>query len=219
MKNKLSGNSLILCRCSCLTFAFFLLSLCAAAQSTTDDPPTHEFQIWGGVSPVSSTVFGSGRTGSARLGMIGFRYARRFNSDTVNLKYTFDAIPAAVLSVPFFRAVPSSNTFIVQKERRTAYAYGIAPLGLQINFRPRKKLQPFAGGSVGLLYFNKRIPDEFGTRFTYTAEVGAGAEIRLREKRALTIGYKYLHFSNGGRGTLNPGIDNNFFYVGYSFYK
>jgi len=217
MKDKFSGNFLIFCPLACLIFTV-LLSINVAAQ--TDDTPTHEFQIWGGGSPVSSTVFGSGRTSGARFGMINLRYARRFNnSDKVNLKYTFDAIPAAALSVPFFRAVPNGNTFTVRKERRTAYAYGIAPLGLQINFRPRKKIQPFTAGSVGLLYFNKRIPDEFGTRFTYTAEVGAGAEIRLKEKRALTIGYKYLHLSNGGRGILNPGIDNNLFYVGYSFYK
>jgi hypothetical protein len=219
MKHKHPENFLIFRCCACLAF-LALLSVNTAAQTKTDDTPTQEFQIWGGGSPASSTVFGSGRTSDARLGMIGLRYARRFNnSDTVNLKYTFDAIPAAALSVPSFRGVPNGNTFVVQKERRTAYAYGIAPLGLQINFRPHKKLQPFIGGSVGLLYFNKRVPDEFGTRFTYTAEVGGGAEIRFREKRALTIGYKYLHLSNGGRGTLNPGIDNNFFYVGYSFYK
>ena len=41
----------------------------------------------------------------------------------------------------------------------------------------------------------------------------------LKEKRAVTVGYKYYHISNGDRGLQNPGFDNNVFYIGYTFFS
>ncbi len=115
MKNKCLGKILIICWCACLMFTA-CLSLNVKAQTATDDAAKNEFQIWGGGSPASSTVFGSGRTKNARLAMLGLRYARRFNNNnTVNLKYTFDIIPLTALSVPYFRAVQNGGTFIVRK--------------------------------------------------------------------------------------------------------
>lgn len=197
-----------------------ILALSVAAQ--TDEPGKNELSVWGGVSPDSSTIIkGTGRTKNARFGLLAVRYARRFNNNNkVNLKYTLDLVPAAILSNPEFRFVQTSvNTFRIDEFRRRSYAFGIIPVGLQINFRPRKKVQPFIEGSGGFVYFNKRIPNELGTRFTFTADVGAGAEFLLKKSRSVTVGYKYFHLSNGNRGVQNPGIDNNLFYVGYTFKK
>ena len=66
---------------------------------------------------------------------------------------------------------------------------------------------------------DKRTPSFGGTRFQFTADVGGGVEIRLKDKKAVTLGYKYYHISNGNRGIVNPGIDNNLFYVGYTFFS
>lgn len=200
-----------------------LLALFAIAISAqTEETGKNELSVWGGFSPDSSTVIrGTGRTEDARFGIVGVRYARRFNnSDAINLKYTADVVPAATLNVPEIRLIPTgAGTFRVEEDSRTAYGFGIAPLGLQMNFRPRKKLQPFVGASGGLLYFNKRIPNDLGERFSFTADVGGGVEYRLKNGRAVTFGYKYYHISNGGRGLDNPGIDNNVFYVGYTFFN
>lgn len=205
-----------------LTFAVVLLFVsCAAAQ--TVESKKNELSVWGGFSPDSSTVIkGTGRTPDARFGVVAVRYARRFNNnDSVNLKYTADVIPAAFLSYPDFRIVQTSqNTIGIEPERRTAYGFGITPLGLQINFRPRKKIQPFIESSGGFIYFDKQIPaNGLGTHFAFTADVGGGAEFQLKDNRAFTVGYKYYHISNGNRGVTNPGFDNNLFYVGYTFKK
>lgn len=209
---------------ACALFVFFAVNQTFAQAD--DDTPTHEFTIWGGFSPDSSTVIkGTGRTEDARFGIIAGRYARRFNNnDTINLKYTIDAIPAAVLNYPDFEPVIVPAVIGIPipppiRVRRTAYAFGVSPLGLQINFRPRKKYQPFVEGTGGLLYFNKRIPQFTGSRFAFTADVGGGVEIMLKNKRSVTVGYKFFHVSNGNRGLENPGFDNNLFYVGYSFLK
>ncbi len=191
-------------------------AICAQNEETGKN----EFAVWGGFSPDSNTFIKAfGRTPDARFGIVAFRYSRRFNnSDAINLKYTADVVPAAFLNYPDVEVLntvpPSARSF-----RPTRYAFGVAPLGLQINFRPRKRMQPFLAGSGGLLYFNKVMPNFVGTRFTFTADVGGGIEFKLREKRSVTVGYKYYHISNGGRGIQNPGFDNNLFYVGYTFFS
>lgn len=196
--------------------------LAFSVSAQTDEAGKNELSVWGGFSPDSSTIItGTGRTEDARFGLIAVRYARRFNNNNkVNLKYTLDLVPVAILSNPDFRFTQTSpTTFQIDEIRRTSYAFGIIPVGLQINFRPRKKVQPFIEGSGGFVYFNKRIPNDLGKNFTFTADVGAGAEFKLKNSRAVTVGYKYFHLSNGNRGVQNPGIDNNLIYVGYTFKK
>lgn len=192
-----------------------------------DEMGKNELAVWGGYSPDSSTlVKGIGRTEDARFGIIAFRYSRRFNnSDTYNLKYTADVVPASFLNYPDSDGIPifvSPSGPIAPSPvriRETRYAFGAAPLGLQINFRPRKRVQPFIGASGGMLFFNKRTPNLVGTRFAFTADIGAGIEFRLKERRSVTVGYKYYHISNGDRGIENPGFDNNLFYIGYTFFS
>lgn len=200
--------------------AFCLVVLACGVCSQNEELGKNELTVWGGFSPDSNTFIKAlGRTEDARFGIVAFRYSRRFNNnDMVNLKYTADVVPAAFLNYPDIE-LTSTTPPTIQAVRPTRYAFGVAPLGLQMNFRPRKNVQPFVGGSGGLLYFNQRTPNFFGTRFAYTADVGGGVEFRLKEKRSLTVGYKYYHISNGDRGVENPGFDNNLFYVGYTFFS
>jgi opacity protein-like surface antigen len=205
-----------------IILAAILLISFGFAVFAQDDTETvkNEFTVWGGFSPDSSTLFkGVGRTPDARFGIIAVRYARRFNNnDKVNLKFTADVVPFAALSYPDVE-IASAAPLTLRNVRPTRTAFGLAPLGLQINFRPRRKLQPFVGASGGFLYFNERTPNFVGTRFNFTADVGGGIEYRLKNKRAITFGYKYYHISNGDRGRENPGIDNNLFYIGYTFFS
>ncbi len=191
--------------------AVWLMLVALFATAQTEEGGKNEIMVWGGFSPDSTTAIKAfGRTPDAHFGIVSFRYSRRFNnSDAVNLKYTADATPVAVLSFP----VPFTTT------STTTYGFGFSPIGMQINFRPRKKIQPFVGLSGGFLYFAKQVPGPFGTHFQFTADVNGGVEIRLKNKRALTLGYKYFHISNGNRGIINPGIDNNVFYAGYTFFS
>jgi opacity protein-like surface antigen len=205
--------------CKILTTLVFTISLTLSilAQTDADEAGKNELSVWGGASPDSNSLIG--KTQDARFGIVAVRYARRFNNnDTVNVRYTADFIPAARISFPFFQAVQiSPNAFRIDIVRRKVYAYGATPLGVQFNFRPRKKVQPFVGASGGFLYFKEAIPDFTGTRFNFTAEVGGGIDFRMRKNRAVTVGYKYYHVSNANRGVYNPGFDNNLFYVGYRF--
>ena len=78
----------------------------------------NEFGFWGGGSFSSPTLIG--KTGETRFGLLAFRYARVLaRGDNLVLKYTVDAVPAAVLSFPVAELVEAPPPFAVvaRKER------------------------------------------------------------------------------------------------------
>jgi hypothetical protein len=196
-----------------LAVALMLLLLSALISAQSSGDAKNEYSVWGGYSPDSNTWMPAfGRSPDTRFGIVAFRYSRRFNNgDKVNLKYTADVVPVAVLNFPDFLPVPPV--------RKTAYAFGVTPLGIQANFRPRKRYQPYWTLAGGFMWFNEHVPNILGTQFHFTADIGGGVEVKLHEKRAVSIGYKYYHISNGSRGQINPGFDNNVFYLGYTFFR
>ncbi len=185
---------------------------------------TNEFGVWGGGSFHSSTI--EGQIEDAKLGIVGLRYARVLTSGRgVALEYTVDAIPLAILSYPSFEVFQTgSECFEVKKTRRAVYAAGLSPIGFQLHFRSRHRVQPFVNSSGGFLYFASPFPDIRsvdirGTQFNFAVDLGGGVQVLTRPRRALTFGYKYHHISNGGRGQINPGVDSNVFYMGISIFK
>jgi hypothetical protein len=189
----------------------------ALGQSVDEEPGKNELQVWSGFAPAVRTFRPTGgRTWDARLGIGALRYSHRWNtSDWVNIKYTMDAVPVLVLNYPDIRRTSTGN--VLTKETR--YAFGGSPIGLQGNFRPRKKLQPFIAMSLGVLIFNKTTPNDLGKRLNFSTEGGGGIEYRLKDKKALTFGYKFYHISNASRGEINPGYDAQMLYLGYTFYS
>ena len=177
----------------------------------------NEFGVWGGGSFSTPTLIG--KTEETRLAIVALRYARVLaRGDNLSLKYTIDAMPVARLSFPVFEqaAPPGSG---VLKRRRTFTAAGLSPVGFQLNFRRRERVQPFVQTSGGFLYFGARIPEERGARFNFTGDFGGGVQWKTSLRRAWTFGYRYQHVSNGYRAEVNPGFDSNLFYVGFSIFR
>src|SRR3989440_243753 len=174
----------------------------------------NEFGIWGGGSFSSPTLIG--KTEETRLALFALRYARVLaRGDNLSFKYTIDAVPVASVSFPVFETIETPPAGIVTRERRrTITGAGLSPVGFQVNFRRRERVQPFAQASGGFLYFGERIPDERGARFNFTGDFGGGVQWKTAQRRAWTFGYRYQHVSNGYRAQVNPGFDSNLFYVG-----
>jgi hypothetical protein len=219
-------------------FAFVLLALAASARGQTTaassfnaapgaetaaqnsggpyglEKAANEFGVWGGGSFSGPTLIGS--TEDTRLGLLAFRYARVLaRGDSLALKYTVDAVPLATLSFPVFEASGAG----VREVRRTITGAGVAPVGFQLNFRRRERVQPFAQTSGGFVYFGERIPTAQGAQFNFTADFGGGVQWKTAARRAWTVGYRYHHVSNGYRADVNPGFDSNLFYVGFSIFR
>lgn len=178
----------------------------------------NEFGVWGGISFHSPTLIG--KTPEARFGNVGLRYGRVLAaSETVAFSWTIDAIPVAVLSNPRFTLVPSGSGFVVTQSRKSVYAWGAAPIGLKFNFRRNRRVQPYGHATGGFLYFNEEVPLSGAARFNFTYDFSGGVQIVNSDRKAFTIGYKYQHISNGYRAPLNPGVDVQMLFVGFSVFK
>jgi hypothetical protein len=187
----------------------------------------NEFILWGGFAPDSPKLIGSSK--DSYLTMAGIRYMRRIaTSKNLALKFTAELTPLILLS--YQREIlqqVSPGVFRTQTNRTTAYGFGGSPLGLQLNFRRQKKLQPYLTLSGGLVMFNKTVPDNrstlqpnnFGKKFNYMIDGGGGIQYKFKSGRSMMVGYKFHHISNAYTGNINPGFDSNFIYVGYSFIR
>jgi hypothetical protein len=202
-------------------FVFALLlvvvpQIVAQQTSSAGDIKRNEFGIWGGLSFDATTWIGY--TPDARFGSIGLRYGRVLAAnDSLAFSWTIDAVPVAVLSVNRFTIVPTgSGTSTVQRSRDRTYGAGLSPIGLKLNFRRTQTLQPFVNGTAGFLYFSKDVPVAGAKQFNFTFDFGGGVDIVSDSQRAISIGYKYQHISNGHRSPINPGVDVQQIYVGYS---
>ena len=196
-----------------LVSAVWLMLLAFSISAQDEEPGKNELMVWGGYAPAVRTFAIGGRTWDAQLGIGALRYSHRFNnSDWVNLKYTLDA---SVLVMNYPDKIVSGTT--ITPTRETRVGIGLAPIGLQGNFRPRKKLQPFIGLALGFMPFTERTPNVTGKKLNFSTAGGGGIEYRLANKRAITFGYNFYHISNASRGIENPGYDAQLFFVGYTF--
>lgn len=187
----------------------------------------NELSIQGGYAPDLKAVYGGGRRSS--FGFVSLRYSRHLiGSKSVALKYTFDVIPVAVINYDRRVVVQTApGTFVTQNPNASVYGIGLTPVGFQLNFRRSKKIQPFLSANAGLIRFAKTIPDDrsavfpnrFGRQFNFTLAGGGGVEFATENGKSFTVGFKFHHISNASTGNINPGFDQNLFYVGYTFKK
>ena len=181
--------------------------------------PHHEFQFFGGYSPQSSTFIGS--ESDRRLVLAGFSYRYRcWSWNPVSLSYTAGVMPAAIMMVPaqtyrvyggYFRNVAG----------HAVYGVAVAPVGLVLDFGRARRFHPFLETIEGVIASTEPIPenqpDASGLNFLF--DFGVGLRWNIGAKRAVTLGYKFFHISNAGTTDFNPGVDNNVFYLGYSFLR
>jgi len=204
-----------------LLFLFFVppaaFAQAVAAKSSADIPDS-EFGIWGGASFGNPHLIGT--TGDRPLTVVGLRYSHTiWEPGNLSLRYTLDIIPVTIIGQPAF--IPCSGGFC-QSGRETAYGGGVNPLGLKLNFFRRSQWQPFAASTAGFVATDKRVPIDVpgGTLFNFTFDFQAGIQhFNSSRTRSWSLGYKLQHISNANRGQLNPGVDFNVLYLGYSFFK
>lgn len=185
----------------------------------------NEFGFWGGVAFKATTIFGGLRADEARdrrFVVAAFRYGRTLAAnDSLALQYTLDAIPLAVAtgditqSTTVITPAGSVTTF----RRETAYGAGLTPLGLQLDFANSSHVKPFIHVNGGFLVFNKSVPLPDAGKFAYVGEAGTGLRIFTSERRAVTLGVRFHHISNGNRAGANRGLNEFVVYAGFSIFK
>jgi Lipid A 3-O-deacylase (PagL) len=209
-------------------YAFFAtLSLAptlAAAQSSPNGAPRPADRFigaWIGMSVAPSTRFSPITDRHFFVAGLRAQYVLE-TFGPITIASHFDFIPLAILSnTPEYEVrstrMPDGSTLRTYSEtgRSAAMGAGVVPAGLQIYTLSIPPLRLFIGGSAGVLGFTRNTPVPEARRFNFVMEAGAGAEVLSRDGRAVIVGYRFNHLSNGGTAEVNPGVDTHFLYLGF----
>ncbi len=166
-------------------------SCCAPTYAQTrPQDGGHEIQIWtaGGHGTNGSTSSDGVFNAGVRFGWIltkahgpGFLRGK--------FEYAADAVPV----------------FLVFQPANTAYGAGFNPVVLKWNFETDSRIVPYVELAGGVLFTNVTVPT--GTSQTnFTSGAAIGMHI-LGEKIAWNVDLRYMHISNAGLATPNPGIN------------
>jgi hypothetical protein len=161
-----------------------------------------ELQIWtGGGHGIN------GSTSDTGVWNLGLRYGLILTSPhgpgflKGQLEYAFDVVPAWV---------------IVQKTD-TAYGGGINPFAFKWILSQPKKVKPFFEIEGGTLFTNKQVP-EGTSQINFTTSGAFGMHI-LGEKHNWSAEVRFLHISNAGMTTPNPGINTVQVRIGWGIFR
>ena len=172
-----------------LAFLILFTSLFSFAQAGPEKGG-HEVQIWaGGGHSVSG---GRGNTGAFNAGL---RYGWILT----------DAHLPGFLRGRFEYAVDAVPVFLVFQPTNTAYGVGFDPLGLKWNFERHGRISPYLELTGGTVFTNHDVPTGTNT-VNFMDQAALGMHI-LGANHNVSLELRYMHISNAGLATPNPGIN------------
>jgi hypothetical protein len=95
--------------------------------------------------------------------------------------------------------------FVVLQKYNTAYGAGVSPLGLKWDFAARGRVEPYLELNGGTLFTNHEVPT--GTSSVNFTDAAAFGLHLLGDKWAWTLEARYMHISNAGLSSPNPGVN------------
>lgn len=159
------------------------------AQGRPEDG-AREFQVWSGGGP--SVPGGTRDTGVWNAGLrYGWILTRPHGPGFLKgrFEYVVDAVPI----------------FVVLQKSGTAYGGGVNPLGLKWDFATRASVVPYLELNGGTLFTNHDVPAGTSS-VNFTSAAAFGVHL-LGKKYAWTLEARYMHISNAGLASPNPGIN------------
>ena len=174
---------------SWLILLILLTPIFAPAQAGPEKG-SNEVQIWaGGGHSVSG---GRGDTSALNAGL---RYGWIITGPHLpgflrgRFEYAVDAVPL----------------FVVFQPANTTYGLGFDPLGLKWNFERHGRISPYLELCGGTLFTNHDVPTGTNT-VNFTDQAALGMHI-LGAKHNVSLELRYMHISNAGLATPNPGVN------------
>lgn len=150
----------------------------------------NEIQIWAGGG--HSVPGGTKNTGAFNAGL---RYGWILTGPHLpgflrgRFEYALDAVPL----------------FLVFQPANTAYGIGFDPLGLKWNFVRHGNFSPYFELTGGVLFTNHNVPANTNT-VNFMDQAALGTHI-LGANHNVSLELRYMHISNAGLATPNPGIN------------
>jgi hypothetical protein len=172
-----------------IAVAVLLLSSVAWAQNRPEDGG-REIQVWTGGGPSVP-----GGTSDTSVWNVGLRYGWILTRPH----------GPGFLKGRFECAVDAVPVFMVFQRYNTAYGAGFNPLGLKWDFAARGRIEPYLELGGGTLFTNHQVP--IGTSsVNFTPSAALGMHL-LDDKYAFSVELRYLHISNAGLSSPNPGVN------------
>jgi Lipid A 3-O-deacylase (PagL) len=167
-----------------------VLSATRAAGQAGPEGGGHELQFWSGGGHAIN-----GSSSDTGVWNAGFRYGWVLT----------DPIGPGFVQGRFEYAVDAIPIFLVVQRGGAAYGVGLDPFALKWNFTSQHDVVPYFEIGGGTLFTNTQVPA--GTsrvNFTTTGAVGIHF---LRSKYNWNAEVRFMHISNAGLGSPNPGIN------------
>jgi Lipid A 3-O-deacylase (PagL) len=124
-----------------------------------------------------------------------------------------DAIGPGPLRGRFEYAVDVVPVFLLTQRNGTSYGIGLNPFALKWNFASSSGVTPYVDIGGGTLFTNTQVPP--GTsRVNFTTSGALGLHF-LRSKYNWSAEVRFMHISNAGLATPNPGINTIQVRVGF----
>jgi len=95
----------------------------------------------------------------------------------------------------------------------TSVGLGLSPLGLRVSAPGNGRARLFGSVAGGVMLFDRRTPSSRARALNFAGDYVAGVEVDVGRKSAISAGWKFQHWSNGGTASSNPGIDANLLIV------
>jgi hypothetical protein len=185
---------------SVIGFFYALVTPATRAQAGPENGG-HELQVWTGGGHGLN-----GSTSDTGVWNLGVRYGWVLT----------DEIGSGPLRGRFEYAVDVVPVFLLTQPTNTAYGLGLDPVALKWNFASRHRVTPYLELGGGLLFTNTQVPP--GTsRVNFTPQGAVGVHF-LRSKYNWSAEVRFMHISNAGLATPNPGINTIQVRIGFGLF-
>lgn len=162
----------------------------------------HEIQIWTGAGHGTN-----GSQSSDSVWNVGVRYGLILTAPhgpgflRGRLEYAVDLVPA----------------FLVFQKQNTAYGAGVNPFAFKWAFDTHGSVVPYFEIGGGTLFTNTQVPA--GTsQINFTSSGAIGLHF-LRSKHNFCTEVRFMHISNAGLATPNPGINTVQLRLGFGWFS
>ena len=181
--------------------AVILAALCSAPALRAQAGPVeggNEVQVWAGGGHGTNGV----ESGDGVMN-IGLRYGLILTAPhgpgflRGRLEYAVEAVPL----------------FLVFQKTNTAYGAGINPFAFKWALDTHRSVVPYFELGGGTLFTNTKVP-EGTSRINFTSSGAVGLHF-LGSKHNISAEVRFMHISNAGLATPNPGINTIQFRVGF----
>jgi len=167
-----------------------LISSSPTFAQTGPEKGGHEIQVW--VGGGHSVPGGTKNTGAFNAGL---RYGWILT----------DAHLPGFLRGRFEYAVDAVPIFLIFQPANTAYGVGFDPLGLKWNFERHGRFSPYLELTGGTVFTNHDVPSGTNT-VNFMDQAALGTHI-LGANFNVSLELRYMHISNAGLATPNPGVN------------